>query len=301
MSESLGYASTLEDSDGNIIFPTAYIGNIISKDGSYDTVSKGIVWNADFIVNDNAKICFISIKYENPEKIIFIPTIDYNPNYSYYVNQNQVSIKTSSTSEDEGVSWKAGVPIFAIFKNGILYINSSKNDDGIFLNNIPVNINTIQNGQLLQYLNGKIIPYMPPVKYLYQPGQIKGWNFEQYGSDIAISTSGCEDESLRVCIYGNEDDLKKGTAVCESDMINFEGYTKLILKYTNGYMNLAPIVQIINEENISNILNVPYTENVDTISFLISDMDLHNAKIQIAVSAMGTNISEINIFEIKLV
>lgn len=301
MSDSLGYNCTLEDDKGNSIFPTTYIENVLSKDGSYDTLPKSIVWNADFIVNENAKICFIFVKFSGPEKIVFTPSIDYNTDYDYYFNGYKVNIKTSSTSENEGVSWKAGIPIFAIYKDGSLYIHSSKNDNGMYLNNIPVSVGSIKNDQLLQYKDGKIIPYHNPIKYLYQPGQILGWHFEQYGSDIAISTSGCEDTLLRVCIYGNDDNLKKGTAVCESDMINFEGYTKLIMKYVNGFMNFAPVVQIINENNTSNVLNVPYSEENSTISFLLDDMDIKNAKIQISVNAIGQNISEISIFEIKLV
>ena len=267
MSSSIGYNCTLEDDKGNSIFPTAYIENVLSKDGSYDTLPKSIVWDSDFIVDENAKMCFIFVHFSRPIKIIFTPTIDYDSSYTYYLNAEKVNIKTSSTSENEGVSWKAGIPIFAIYKDGSLYIHSSKNDNGMFLNNIPVRMDSIKNDQLLQYKDGKIIPYHNPVKYLYQPGQILEWHFEQYGSDIAISTSGCEDELLRVCIYGNDDNLKKGTAVCESDMINFEGYTKLIMKYVNGFMNFTPVVQIINENNISNVLNVPYSEENSTRSF----------------------------------
>lgn len=301
MSEFMGYNCTLEDSDKNPVFPTAYIENILSKDGSCDTVAKCIVWNGDFIVNDNAKLCFISVKYSNPEKIVFTPTIDYNPDYDYYLNGDRVCIKTSSTSENEGVSWKAGVPIFAMFKDGSLYIHSSKNDNGMFLNNISVDIENIKNGQLLQYNNGKIIPYHQPIKYIYQPGQIIGWSFEQYGSELAVSTSGCEDSLLRVCIYGNGDNLKKGTSVCESDVINFEGYSKLIIKYVNGYMNFVPVIQIIGDDGTANILNIPYSEEINTISFLLNDMGITSAKIQISVNAIGENISEISIFEIKLV
>lgn len=301
MSEELGYTVTLEDYEGKNVYPTAFIENILSKDGTLDTVPTGIVWNSKFIVNMVNKTCFIAVNYVNPKIILVTPTIDYDPEYKYYVNGNMVNIKTSSTSEDEGIGWKAGIPIQCIYIDNNLYIGSSKNDNGDYLNNIPVYINNISNGELLQYYDGKIIPYNPPVKFLYQAGQNRHWHFEQYGSDIAVSPSGCENENLRVCIYGNGDELVKGTAICESDMFNFSGYSEIIIKYSHGYMELRPEFQIIDEDDNSYILDIPYIEGINTISFSLEDMNLKNAKILISASATGNEISEITIYEIKIV
>lgn len=298
MSEVLGYNSTLEDSEGNKVYPTGMIDNIMNIDGSKDSVSKGIIWPSEFIVIEESKICIIHVKSYNPVNITIIPTIPYDHDYAYYVNSNRVRLRTNTDDPYVGLEWEVGVPIQGTLKDGILYIPTSKNDKGLFINNNPVEIDDISDGDLLQYKDGKIIKYTPPVLPLYTPGQIKGWTFSSHGSEIATYPSACEGSNLRVCVYGNGD-IIRGTAIAESEVYDFSNYTNIVIKYTNGTEEFSPVVQIISEDN-SHVVYLPFTDEIDTISHDISSLGFKKAKVQISVTASESHIHEIVIFDIKL-
>lgn len=298
MEELLGYKSTMEDSDGNKIFPTGMIDNIMNIDGTKDKVSKGIIWPSDFVVIEESKICIIHVKSFDPVNIMITPTMKYDPEYSYYVNSNRIRLKTNAEDPFVGLEWEVGTPILGMLKDGILYIPSSKNNKGLYINNNPVDIDDITNGDMLQYVDGKIVKYTPPVLSLYTPGQIKGWTFSSHGSEIATYPSACEGSNLRVCVYGNGD-IIRGTAVAESDVYDFSNYTNIVIKYTNGSEEFTPVIQIISEDN-SHVLDIPFTEDIDTISHDISSLGFKKAKVQISVTANESHIHEIVIFDIKL-
>lgn len=299
MEELLGYNSTLEDSNGDKIYPTGMIDNIMNIDGSTDKVSKGIIWPSDFVIIEESKICVIHVKSFNPVNILVIPTMEYNPEYTYYVNSERVRLKTNTKDPFIGLDWEVGSPILCTLKDSILYIPTTKNNSGSFINDNPVEINDISNGDLLQYQDGKIVKYTPPVLSMYTPGQIKKWTFSSHGSEIATYPSACEPANLRVCVYGNGD-IIRGTSVSESDEYDFSNYTNIVIKYTNGDEEFTPVIQIVSEDN-SYVLDIPYTKDIITISHDISELGFKKAKLQISVTASESHIHEIVIFDIKLV
>lgn len=301
--KTLGYNTTMEDSEGNEIYPTTSIDNIIDSSGSLNSVNNGIIWDSEFVSIDDSKIYIIHVKCKDPKHIMVTPTAEYNPDYKYYVNSNIVSIKTNAKDSDIGISWQVGVPILCTYINGILYVPSSKNQEGVFLNNNPVEIKDISTGDLLQYVDGKIIPYQPPVLRLYTGGQIKGWEFCHHGSENAQYPSKCEAASLRVCVFGNGDVIR-GTSVCTSDVYDFSNYTHIVIKYVNGEKSFTPLIQIITADEDAEravIVDVPYTNTTTSISMDISSYKIHKAKVQISVTANENNIHEIAIYDIKLV
>lgn len=298
MSEkSLGHNCTLEDDNGNIIYPMTNIDNIIDKTGNRSIVNDSIIWPSEFIINDDHNR-IIKVPTTNPTHILFVPKDSYNSDYTYYVNNNQVTIKTNTKDPNVGIDWEIGSPIQGVLIDKILYVPSTKNNTGLYLNNNPVKIENIMNGELLQFKNESFMPYSPNVLSLYTPGQIKGWSFDSYGSDKALFPSGCEASNIRVCVYGNGD-LIRGTSVCTSEEYNFSNYTNIVIKYANGDTEFTPVVQII-EDDKSVVLDVPYSNSITSISQDISEYGFKNAKVQISVTASEQDIHEITIFDIKL-
>lgn len=295
---SLGFNCILEDNQGNVIFPKTNINNIIDKTGNKNIVAEGIVWPSEFIINNTSKICIIKVPTINPVNILFVPTESYDPDYTYYVNSDPITIKTNAKDSSVGIDWEVGSPIYCTLIKNTLYIPSSKNNTGLYLNNNPVEINTISNGDLLQYKDGFIIPYTPNVQSLYVPGQIKGWSFTTAGSEKALFPSGCEASNLRICVYGNGD-IIRGTSVCTSDEYNFSNYTNIVIKYANGETKFSHVIQII-EGDKAVVLDIPYSDTITSVTQDISEYKFKKAKIQISVTASEQNIHEISIFDIKL-
>jgi hypothetical protein len=303
MADAIGYSGDITDSNGNVLYPTTFIENIITKNGNKDIVSKGIIWPAEFIVHEENQFCIMVVKTLTPYHFVFVPTMEYDPNYNYYVNNNKVVIKTPINDDNPDINWKIGVPVLAILKDNILYMMSTtQNAHGEYISNSPVNVSDIKDNDLLMYKDGEYVKYTPEVKHIYYPGQLKNWTFLKEGASIASSASGLEMDVLRVAIYGNDCDTEKATAVGISGVYNFDSYTHLIIKYMNGSQDHSIDFQIHRADDSEAFeIDLPYTASINKISIDIDQYNLENAYITIAASVYESEISECIIMEMKLV
>ena len=299
----LGYSGDIKDSNNTSMYPTAFIENIMAKDGSKDKVSKGIIWPSEFIARSEDNVCIIIVKTLSPVYFTFTPTMEYDANYSYYINDVKVTVKTPTDDVNADINWKIGVPVLACLSGSVLrMMSTTQNAHGEYIGNNPVDISDIKNGDLLIYDNGKFIEYTPPVKHIYYPGQLKNWSFIKEGSDLASSPSGLEADILRVSIYGNGCGIDKSTTVATSSIYNFKNYTHLNLKYMNGSQNHPIDFQIHRADGSESFeIDLSYSESLSRIMIDISQYNLEDAYITIATSVYESEISECIVMEMKLV
>lgn len=292
----------MENNNGEYQFPTAYIGNIVDKEGNRFVVANGISFSATIIKTDNV----VAITADSlASKIKIVPDFDYSKDYTYTYNGN-ITTLIGIGGRDIEYGWKAGtVAEFCVYVDGLELLNDRLPDiHNEILDTITADLSTMQIGDKLILNNdNKLVPYKDKVLHIYEAGQRKGIVKEiNNTNNIALITVSLSTNNLYLSDNANNDTSVSTVAYKFKD-INLSGYTDLIIKYKNGSQNTSNNGIISIYDKLGSLI-ISYNLVYSSID-IISDFQLSNCDdlvdITISISASGTENAQLSIFDFKAV